>query len=708
MTTPPKGRIFISYRRVDSEGYAGRIYDRLAPHFGADAIFMDVDDIPAGVDFVKFLENEVRSCDVLIALMGRQWLNVKDEHGNRRLDDPKDFVRIEIETALKRDIRVIPVLLGGTEMPQVADLPENLQTITRRNGLPIFHHSFHADTNRLIKNLEDALAEAEAEESKNFEKIEQKRILEAAIEKEIVVNRATQLYALIRREEGKGIIDLYPDIDAEADINEDDIKSRPIHLEFPVRRGETLPAKLQLCLVAPDFDIIGAVQDVVVPPDGDTEPVIFTLTPKFVGELELHLEIRSYGLKVGSKIIRTNVVDTNKQVLTKTLFSFSIVVLVHNYPDSQNAVEKSLEDQKEKEHREKAAQEMVAKAEQERTAREKQQQEEQKIKVAVENAFREQKQKEQKELRESREKSTKPVAKYANYKKREHVSPIKTWLEKIKREFREKKIAQEKAQQRAQAIKLASSPIGIEWIKTHAGVEWVKIPAGEFTMGGNDYGDEKPPHQVHVKGYWIGKTPVTNAQFEKFIATGGYFQREYWTDEGWLWLSAQSRRQPPYWSDVNWNEPMQPVVGVTWYEAVAFCSWINCRLPNEAEWEKAARGIDKRRYPWGDKTPNEKLANSSNKIGKTTPVGKYSPAGDSPYGCQDMAGNVWEWTSSLYKSYPYNFTDGRKNLTSIDKRVLRGGAWDSNFNSVRSSYRNYKYRRYEYSYIGFRCAKDAD
>ena len=160
---PQKGRIFISYRRIDSEGYAGRIYDRLAPHFGDNAIFMDVDDIPAGVDFVKYLENEVQSCDVLIALIGKQWLHVKDEHGTRRLDDPNDFVRIEIATALQRDIRVIPVLLGGAQMPKVSDLPENLQPLTRRNGVLVNHHSFHADITRLIKQLEIALDAVENE-----------------------------------------------------------------------------------------------------------------------------------------------------------------------------------------------------------------------------------------------------------------------------------------------------------------------------------------------------------------------------------------------------------------------------------------------------------------------------------------------------------------------------------------------------------------
>ena len=170
MTTPQKGRIFISYRRVDSEGYAGRIYDRLAPHFGADAIFMDVDAIPAGMDFVEVLEDAVNSCDLLIALIGRQWLNLKDEHGKRRLDYPEDFVRIEIAAALKRGIRVIPVLLGGTQMPSDDELPDNLKELARRNALDINHNTFKADTHRLLDELQQALWLAERERKKEVKR----------------------------------------------------------------------------------------------------------------------------------------------------------------------------------------------------------------------------------------------------------------------------------------------------------------------------------------------------------------------------------------------------------------------------------------------------------------------------------------------------------------------------------------------------------
>lgn len=156
-----KGRIFISYRRTDSAGYAGRIYDRLVAHFGVDTIFMDVDTIEGGTDFVDVLEDAVQSCDVLIALIGKQWLSLKDNTGERRLDNPEDFVRIEVAAALKRKIRVIPVLVDGAEMPQPMELPENLRALARRNALQVNHHSFNPDAYRLIEHLESALGEAE-------------------------------------------------------------------------------------------------------------------------------------------------------------------------------------------------------------------------------------------------------------------------------------------------------------------------------------------------------------------------------------------------------------------------------------------------------------------------------------------------------------------------------------------------------------------
>ncbi len=177
MTTPGKGRIFISYRRADSAGYAGRIYDRLTAHFGEDTVFMDVDTIEAGLDFVKVLQDAVQSCDVLVALIGRNWLDIKDETGKRRLDNPEDFVRVEIAAALSRDIRVIPVLVDGAPMPRSTELPDNLKPLARRNALQVDHQSFNVDAHRLIAQLELALKAAE-------EKKKQEAAEKAAHEKE--------------------------------------------------------------------------------------------------------------------------------------------------------------------------------------------------------------------------------------------------------------------------------------------------------------------------------------------------------------------------------------------------------------------------------------------------------------------------------------------------------------------------------------------
>jgi len=119
------GQIFISYRRKDSSASAGRVYDRLTGRFPSNRIFMDVDNIAPGVDFVKAIEKSVGSCDVLISVVGKHWLTATDEDGNRRLDNANDFIRLEIATALKRGIRVIPVLVDGASMPRSVDLAMN-------------------------------------------------------------------------------------------------------------------------------------------------------------------------------------------------------------------------------------------------------------------------------------------------------------------------------------------------------------------------------------------------------------------------------------------------------------------------------------------------------------------------------------------------------------------------------------------------------
>lgn len=149
--------IFISYRRDDSAGYAGRLYDRLAAHFGAGRVFMDVEGIEPGLDFVDAIEEAVSSCRVLIAVIGDEWTNSADAAGRRRLDDPNDFIRLETGAALKRGIRVVPVLVGGAVMPLAAELPEELKALTRRQAIEINHKQWEASTGELIRTLEGIL-----------------------------------------------------------------------------------------------------------------------------------------------------------------------------------------------------------------------------------------------------------------------------------------------------------------------------------------------------------------------------------------------------------------------------------------------------------------------------------------------------------------------------------------------------------------------
>ena len=155
----PTGRIFISYRREETAYPAGWLFDRLAEHFGAGQIFKDVDSIELGDDFVEMITRAVGSCDVLLALIGDQWLTVTDKQGRRRLDDPNDFVRLEIEAALKRNVRIIPILVEGATMPLADEMPAPIAGLARRQALELSPNRFEYDSSRLLKVLATTLAD---------------------------------------------------------------------------------------------------------------------------------------------------------------------------------------------------------------------------------------------------------------------------------------------------------------------------------------------------------------------------------------------------------------------------------------------------------------------------------------------------------------------------------------------------------------------
>ncbi|MCH8038995.1 MAG: SUMF1/EgtB/PvdO family nonheme iron enzyme [Nitrospinae bacterium] len=215
----------------------------------------------------------------------------------------------------------------------------------------------------------------------------------------------------------------------------------------------------------------------------------------------------------------------------------------------------------------------------------------------------------------------------------------------------------------------------------------VKIPQGEFL-----YGDEKTPTTID-HDYLMDVYPVTNKQYRQFMEAGGYEKEEFWPDEGMKWKKKGKRVQPDSWGDPKWNQPEYPVVGVTCFEAEAFAKWAGKRLPTEPEWEKAARGTDGGEYPWGEEFDKDKCNSEESGIKGTTPVTKYVN-GVSPFGCYDMAGNVWEWCASWYG----NEQGGR--------RVVRGGSWDYGPVSLRSSYRIGLPAGDRNFDIGFRLAQD--
>jgi len=224
---------------------------------------------------------------------------------------------------------------------------------------------------------------------------------------------------------------------------------------------------------------------------------------------------------------------------------------------------------------------------------------------------------------------------------------------------------------------------------------------------GSDEGpaDERPAHRLTLAAFLIDRYPVTNARFAEFLNASGPFnakgERMFDIDDP----DARIHQVRGKWvMDPGFEQ--HPVVEVTWAGARDYCAWRGKRLPTEAEWEKAARGTDARRYPWGHSPPDRARAQFSARFNETAPV-HASRAGASPYGALDIAGNAWEWVSSAYRPYPYDAGDGREDLTSGPVRGTRGGGHDSPAEEITTTQRGRSLSRNPASghhNIGFRCA----
>ncbi len=231
--------------------------------------------------------------------------------------------------------------------------------------------------------------------------------------------------------------------------------------------------------------------------------------------------------------------------------------------------------------------------------------------------------------------------------------------------------------------------------------QMVVIPAGKFLMG-----EGREQHELFLPEYQLGKYPVTNAEYARFIEAGGYQDKRWWTEAGWQEV-GQKQNEPRYWQDARFNKPNQSAIGLSWYECVAYCRWLSTetgqlyRLTTEAEWEKGARGVEGGVYPWGNEFEVNRLnaREGDQKVCTNTPVGIY-PTGVSPFGLFDCAGNVWEWCATRWKKpFPYDAYQNEwraEYLEGRNLRVLRGGSWNYKAEATRCGYR-FKFQPYGWS-----------
>jgi formylglycine-generating enzyme required for sulfatase activity len=238
---------------------------------------------------------------------------------------------------------------------------------------------------------------------------------------------------------------------------------------------------------------------------------------------------------------------------------------------------------------------------------------------------------------------------------------------------------------------------------------WVKIPSGIYTLGDAMHPAERPEHRVSLAAFEMGRFPVTNAEFAEFMAAGAYQKPEYWFPEGWKHRQEQSWHQPAFWGEASYHSgldfPQHPVVGVCWYEAMAYARWAGGRLPTEAEWEAAARGATGLIWPWGNQWQSDCANTAETQHLSTTPVGLY-PLGATPTGLLDLIGNVFEWTASVYQAYPYQPEHHEPATGGVIERSLRGCSFNHKGSYFsRAAYRFHSGPFTRHSDIGFRMAR---
>ena len=683
--------IFINYRRDDSSGHTGRLFDRLSHHFGDNQVFIDIDHIEPGVDFVDVLEDSLRSCDILITVIGRRWL-LSSGGDSRRLDDPNDFVRVEIAAALNRNIRVIPVLVDGATMPKQQDLPEDLARLVRRQAIELSDQRWKQDVDRLISVLERALAgmkeakleaarkEAEekqlraAEEERRRQEEEERRRLE---EEAAAARRREEAAALAAAEE-KQRREAEEELQREAEAKRQAEELERERLEAEEAERQRLKDEEEERIRLADA---AAREQKEREEEEQRQREAEARRAKEAERRRLQAEAAQRRMQEEAAAARERKRLEEEERLKSAAVAEAAAAVLAVERQKQREAEEARQREEEPERKQREAEA----AEREKRAAEE----------------------------EARARAARGVTEATPTKPEPRRETFPLDLTQTQPPALDPRILLVAA-----GLAVIVAGVGVVWWlaagwgrTSNAGAPritntpaagqprpspalpaapegMVYVPGGDFTMGRDD-GDEyeRPAHRETLKAFFIDAYEVTCGDYEKFVK-----EKSHPPPQGWKGSACPA------------GAARKPITGVTWGDAGAYCYARAKRLPTEQEWEFAARGTDGRRYPWGNEW-RAGLANADGASNGMVDVGRY-PDGKSPFGAFDMVGNAWEWTASDIVPYP----GGRlpRDLPTGQLKVIRSGSYESSKEHATTTYRSGWPARgaRTYSQTGFRCAKD--
>lgn len=714
-------RIFISYRRTDSQSITDRINDRLIDAFGSKNIFKDVDRIPPGSTFADVLESGLRQCNVLLVIIGKHWVNITDDEGKRRLTDPADFVRIEVERGLNRpDMLVIPVLVEGAQVPDSDDLPDSLDPLVSKQVVTVRPDpDFNRDIKRLLEFLR-ALDERDAFVKRGAQR---RTLAIVGLVATLIVAAAIFLLA-------SGIIKLptgiTPTFDPFSAANRLLTLTKEAEIAALSSPTENYTATIDAILTQFALETIAAYT-----PTPSATPTLTatqtasntpTITPTPTQNKTATAAAQSTSNAASTQAQATNDLLGTRNAPTNT--AQPTVTLTRTPRPTQTATATPTPT---------ATMTATLTPTLDITATFQAQ--------AVLNAEGTQAvQAAQSTLSvQSIQQNLSPTpattgiitatqnvrlrsgpgtenAVVANLAPGAEVIVLDVvgdgaWVHVQLANGRTGYVSSavisvagtppQTAVSTGTPLALASLTPDAElaqlvqdhiarnqdWtpvIRTINGVDMVLVPPGCFDMGSdnNSSSDEMPVHNICVEQpFWLDLTEVTNQQFTNMNI-----------------LTSLSSISP---------EPDFPRDNISWFEARNFCAQRGGRLPTELEWEYAARGPNSQIYPWAEpQFIGDNVVYNSNSDNSSASVGSR-PSGASWVGALDMSGNLWEWTSSIYQPYPYVADDGRENLTDGEsERTIRGGSWSSGSFSLRSSNRDGFGPNVQGIDVGFRCVVD--